>query len=193
LARLPTTLAGVQVFIDGVAAPLFFAAPNQINFQVPRTTTATTPLFGVQSATALIEIVSNGQLIRAGAFQLGPAVPAIFTANASGTGAAAAVDAFTGAAGPFNARRADGNPNIISVFGTGLGADATDVEGNVNASVQATIDGMATTVNYAGRAPGFTGLNQLNITFPANITGGTHTLTILRNGIPSRQVTIAVK
>jgi uncharacterized protein (TIGR03437 family) len=190
---LPTTLAGVQVFIDGVAAPLFFAAPNQINFQVPRTTTATTPLFGVQSATALIEIVSNGQLIRAGAFQLGPAVPAIFTANASGTGAAAAVDAFTGAAGPFNARRADGNPNIISVFGTGLGADATDVEGNVNASVQATIDGMATTVNYAGRAPGFTGLNQLNITFPANITGGTHTLTILRNGIPSRQVTIAVK
>jgi uncharacterized protein (TIGR03437 family) len=147
----------------------------------------------VQSATALIEIVSNGQLIRAGAFQIAPTVPAIFTLNASGTGAAAAVDAFTGAAGPFNAKQSNGQPNIISVFGTGLGADATDVDGNVNASVQATIDGVATTINYAGRAPGFTGLNQLNITFPANITSGTHTLIILRNSIPSRQVTIAVK
>ncbi|MGH9855265.1 MAG: hypothetical protein ACREBD_35980, partial [Blastocatellia bacterium] len=33
---LPTTLAGTQVRVDGVFAPLFFASPNQINFQVPR-------------------------------------------------------------------------------------------------------------------------------------------------------------
>lgn len=190
---LPTTLAGVQVFIDGAPAPLFFAAPTQINFQVPRTTTSTTPLFGVQSATALIEIVSNGQVIRAGAFQIGPTVPAVFTTNSSGTGAAAAVDAFTGAAAPFNAKRSDGTQNIISVFGTGLGADATDVDGDVKASVQVTIDGAATTVNYAGRAPGFTGLNQLNITLPASITSGTHTLIVSRNNIPGRLVTIAVK
>jgi uncharacterized protein (TIGR03437 family) len=190
---LPTTLAGVQVFIDGVAAPLFFAAPTQINFQVPLTTNATTPQFGVSSATALIEVVNNGQLIRAGAFQLGPTAPAAFTANSSGTGAAAAVDAFTGAAAPFNAQQSNGQPNIIALFGTGLGADATDVDGDVKASVQVTIDGAATTDNYAGRAPGFTGLNQLNVTFPANITSGAHTLVVSRNGIPSRQVTIAVK
>lgn len=190
---LPTTLAGVQVFIDGVAAPLFFASPTQINFQVPRGTNATTPLFGVPSATALVEVVSNNQVIRAGAFQIGPANPAIFTVNASGTGAAAAVDAITGAAAPFNAKQSNGQPNIISVFGTALGADATDVDGNVNGSVQATIDGAAVTVQYAGRAPGFTGLNQFNIVFPAIIASGTHPLVISRNGIPSRSVTIAVK
>ncbi len=47
---LPTTLAGTQVLINGAPASLFFAAPAQINFQVPRATIATTPQFGVQSA-----------------------------------------------------------------------------------------------------------------------------------------------
>ncbi|MBN8734450.1 MAG: hypothetical protein J0L64_28195, partial [Acidobacteria bacterium] len=32
---LPTALNGVRVFIHGIAAPLFFIAPGQINFQVP--------------------------------------------------------------------------------------------------------------------------------------------------------------
>jgi len=74
-----------------------------------------------------------------------------------------------------------------------LGADATDVDGNVNASVQATIDGVAATVDYAGRSPGFTGLNQYNLIFPANITSGSHMLVFSRNGIPSNQVTFTVR
>lgn len=190
---LPTTLANVRVMIDGVAAPLFFVSPGQINFQVPRTTAATTIAPSVPSATALIEVFSNGQLIRAGAFQIAPNVPGVFTINASGTGAAAALDAFTGTPAPFNARQANGQPNIIAVFGTGLGVDATDVEGNVAGSVEATIGGQGAPVSYAGRAPGFVGLNQLNITLPADITPGTHTLVISRNGIPSREVTIVVQ
>ena len=32
---LPTTLGGSSIQIDGVAAPLFFVSPGQINFQVP--------------------------------------------------------------------------------------------------------------------------------------------------------------
>lgn len=190
---LPTTLAGVEVRINGVPAPLFFASPTQINFQVPRQTMATTPRFRVSSATALIEVYRDDQLIRAGAFQIAPVVPALFTLNSSGTGAAAAVDALTGAPGPFNAKQSNGQPNIISVFGTGFGADVTDVDGNVSSSVQATIGGQPATVNYAGRAPGFVGLNQLNITLPADIAPGTYTLVISRNGVPSREVTITVQ
>ncbi len=190
---LPTTLAGTEVRINGVAAPLFFASPGQINFEVPRATVATNLFPFVPSSTALIEVFSNGQLIRAGAFQIAPVVPAIFTLTSNGRGAAAAVDAITGTLAPFNAKQTNGQPNIISVFGTGLGADATDVNGNVTASVQATIDGAPVTVNYAGNAPGLTGLNQFNIVFPASITSGTHTLVITRNGISSQSVTIAVR
>ncbi|MCI0338064.1 MAG: hypothetical protein L0226_10830, partial [Acidobacteria bacterium] len=121
---LPITLAGSQVLINGTPAPLFYASPNQINFQVPLTTASTTQIPAIPSATALIEVISNGQLIRAGAFQIAPIVPAVFTLNQSGTGAAAALDAFTNAPGPFNARQANGQPNIIAVYGTGLGVDA---------------------------------------------------------------------
>jgi len=190
---LPTQLAGTQVVIDGTPAPLFFASPGQINFQVPRTTAAATLFPSVPSATAFVEVFSNGQLIRAGTFQIAPVVPAIFTLNLSGAGPAAAADALTGAGAPFNARQASGEPNIIAVFGTGLGADATDVGGDVTSSVQATIDGAPATVLYAGAAPGFTGLNQLNLALPAGIAAGNHTLVVSRNGIAGNAVTIAIR
>ena len=32
---LPTTLGGAQVLVNGAAAPLIYASPSQINFQVP--------------------------------------------------------------------------------------------------------------------------------------------------------------
>ncbi len=72
--------------------------------------------------------------------------------NLSGGGPATAVDAFTYAAAPFNATQANGQPNIIAVFGTGLGADVTDVDGNANTSAQVLIDGNPVTTLYAGGA-----------------------------------------
>jgi uncharacterized protein (TIGR03437 family) len=146
----------------------------------------------VPSSTSLVEVLSGGALIRACAIQLAASVPAIFTNDQSGSGPASAVDAFSFANAPFNALQANGQPNVIAVFGTGLGQDATDVDGSVG-GVTASIDGAPATVLYAGRAPGFTGLNQLNITLTAGIGSGTHTLVVSRNGIASRPVTIAIK
>lgn len=184
---LPTALAGTTVRIRDSAgverdAPLFFVSAGQVNYQIPD---------GTAAGPAAVTVTSGDGRISSAVIQVRAAAPAIFTANASGSGAAAAVDAFTGAAAPFNATRAGGEPNIISVFGTGLGADATDIDANVNAT--ATIDGNPTTILYAGRAPGFVGLNQFNVVFPAGITTGTHTLVISRNGVASNTVTIAVR
>ncbi|HMY74839.1 MAG TPA: hypothetical protein PLQ88_23675, partial [Blastocatellia bacterium] len=63
----------------------------------------------------------------------------------------------------------------------------------VNASVTATIGGRAATVSYAGRAPGFVGLNQFNIALPAGLAAGTYPLVITRGGVASNSVTIAIK
>jgi uncharacterized protein (TIGR03437 family) len=78
-------------------------------------------------------------------------------------------------------------------FGTGLGADVTDIDGNANAAVQARIGGQAVTVLYAGRAPGFVGLNQLNIVLPAGITAGTYTLLVSRDGVAANSVTVTIR
>jgi uncharacterized protein (TIGR03437 family) len=59
--------------------------------------------------------------------------------------------------------------------------------------VTVSFDGIPGTVTYAGRAPGFTGLNQFNVQFPAGIASGTRTMVIARNGIASAPVTVAIK
>jgi hypothetical protein len=53
-ARVPllTTLAGMQVIMAGVAAPLFYVSPAQINFQVP----FETPL----GAAVLVHVIRGG-------------------------------------------------------------------------------------------------------------------------------------
>lgn len=190
---LPTTLTGVQLLVNGTPAPLFFVSPGQINFQMPRTIVATTNSPGFNSATALLEVIRDNRLIRLGTMQVAPVSPSLFTVRANGAGEVSAVDALRGNVGPFNAKQANGQPNVIAVFGTGLGIDATDVSGDQAGSVRVTFDGVAGNVLYAGRAPGFVGLNQLNTQFPANITAGARTMVVTRNGIPSQPVTVTIR
>lgn len=194
---LPTTLAGTQVLVNGTPAPLYYASPTQINFEVPTSVAATTPSLGVQSATATVEVVSGGQLVRACAVQLAPALPALFAVNQQGTGSAAALDAIAFTPAPFSAVQTGGTtagqPNIIALFITGLGADATDVDGNVNAGVTVTFNGVPVTVQYAGRAPGYAGLNQINFVLPAGVTSGTYPVIVSRNGFASNTATVAIK
>ena len=93
-------------------APLYLASPSQINFVMPRETLAQTVVLNqsVASASATVEVFRGGALIRAGSVQVAPAVPSIFTSNASGSGPATALDAFTFGGPPFAARQANGEP-----------------------------------------------------------------------------------
>ena len=193
---LPLNLGGVEVKVNGTSAPLFFVSSGQLNFQMPRTIPATTssPFFGtVQSSTATVEVFLNGQIIRAGAAQLAPALIGQFTATQTGSGTAAAIDAINFTPAPFNAKQANGQPNFIALFVTGLGAEVTDNDGNINASVQVTVNGNPVTVSYAGRAPGFVGLNQINFQLPTTINAGTYNVVVSRNGFPSNSATIAIQ
>ncbi len=185
---LPTELGGTTVRITDSAgvtrnAPLFFVSPQQVNYQISADTAA---------GPAIVYISSSDGRVSTGAIQIIAAAPALFTLSQNGRGPAAALDAITSTGAPFDATR-NGQPNIIAFFGSGLGADATDVDGNVNANVAVTIDGSPATVQYAGRAPGFTGLNQLNVFLPAGISSGTHNVQLIRNGIASNVVTIAIR
>jgi len=184
---LPTSIAGASITVQDSAgterlSPLFYVSPDQINYQIPA---------GTAPGPALIKFNNGTSQTVTGSAIVAPTAPSIFTQDTSG--AASALDAFTFAPAPFNATRAGGLPNIVAVFGTGLGADATDIDANVGANVQATIDGQATQVIYAGHAPGFAGLNQMNVMLPVGISPGVHRLVIARGGVSSNAVSIAIR
>ncbi len=186
---LPTELGGATVRVTDSAgvtrdAPLFFASSDQVNYQIPADTAP---------GPAVVYVTAADGRVSTGAIQILDAAPALFTFSQDGKGAATALDAFTFTLPPFNATRTNGQPNIITFFGTGLGADATDVDGDVATDMQATIDGAPVVVQYAGRAPGFTGLNQFNLVLPAGISSGVHNVQIARNGVASNVVTIAIR
>jgi len=186
---LPTSLGGTTIKVKDCTgterlAPLFFVSPLQINYQISP---------GTAAGAATVTVTSGDGRIATGILHLTAAAPALFTLNQSGSGPAIALDAFSFTGEPFAATRANGEPNIIAFFGTGLGADATDVDGNVSASVEVMIGGKPAPVSYAGRAPGFTGLNQLNVILPVGITLGRHAVVVTRNAVSSNIVTVAIK
>jgi uncharacterized protein (TIGR03437 family) len=185
---LPTMLAGTTVSLTDSAgvtrnAPLFFVSPLQINYQLPA---------GMANGLATVQIMNSAGRVTTGTVRIAEHSPGFFTFNATGQGAAAAQDAFTFALPPFNAKRANGEPNVLAFYATGLGADVTDMEGNAADSVKFGLGETPLTVLYAGRAPGLVGVNQLNVVLPANITSGTHNVVMHRNGVNSNLVTVAI-
>lgn len=186
---LPTTLAGTTVKIrdsNGVErlAPLFYVSPGQVNYEIPA---------GIATGPATVTISNGNGFAAIGKTDIKATAPSIFTYDASGSGAAAALDAFTFAPGPFNATQPGGQPNIIAVFGTGLGGDATETPDDVHGSVTTRINGAIVITQYAGTAPGYVGLNQYNIELPVGITAGTYSFTVSRGGVTSNPVTITIR
>jgi uncharacterized protein (TIGR03437 family) len=84
---LPTTLLGTTVTVTDSAnverlAPLFFVAPSQVNYQVPP---------GAADGAATVTVAVNGNIVGAGTMTIAKVAPGLFSANANGQGAAAAV------------------------------------------------------------------------------------------------------
>ena len=188
---LPTSLAGTQVLIKDSAgnellSPLFYVSPSQVNCQIP---------IGTSTGAATISVTNSNGRVSTGIMNIRATAPSLFTINQQGSGVAAAHDALTYSGPPFLATQTNGEPNIITFYGTGLGADATDLDTSVNLSesVEVRIDEQPVTVLYAGSASGFVGLNQFNVVLPTGISPGTHTLVVSRDGIQSNAVEIPIQ
>ena len=175
----PTQLADVQVLVNGTAQPVVFISSGQINFVYANVTPGLTQLT-VKNA--------NGQ--NTVNVRVAPAVPSIFLLDANST--AAAVNALTavvvGANTPFHAN------DIMALFLTGLGA-TTQQNGLAYAKIQptVTVGGQNCSVGYAGRAPSFAGLDQINCTIPAGVTGATVPVIVNSGGRSSTTAFIAVQ
>ena len=189
-APLPTTLGDTSVTFNGIPAPLYFASPQQVNAQLP---------FEVAAGSAIAEVTSKSGIALT-QLTVGAAGPGIFTLNSSGTGDGALIDAVTYA--PVTSTQPIAAGGYIAIYCTGLGAvtpAATTGAVPANPPPQTTvkpsvlIDGQPVTFLWAGLAPGFAGLYQVNAQLPATLTTGSHQLQLVVNGAAGNTVTFAVR
>jgi uncharacterized protein (TIGR03437 family) len=206
---LPIELGGVSVSVDGKPAGLFFVSPNQLNILVPA---------GLQPGKAQVAIELNDEVIALGVLTLNEVAPSLFTADASGKGIPAGVALRTKANGqqsyealarfeggkavPVVITRRSGESVFLLLFGGGI-RTAENTDGNagngVAENVTITIGGVNVPVTYAGRAPGFAGLDQLNIQLTADVPTGNNLPLVVKvydgngNLLAANTVTISVQ
>ena len=202
-ATLPTILGNVQVQIKDAAgatrnAPLFFVSPTQITYQLPA---------GTSTGAATITVVSGASTVGQTTTTVESITPGLFSANASGQGAAAAtavrvksdnsqvdvpVTTYNSTANRYDAAAMDlgdaSDQLFLVVYGTGF-RNRTSLAG-----VTATIGGTSAGVFYAGAQGGFPGLDQANIRVPRSLAGrGSVDVVLTVDGKRANTVTINVK
>jgi len=151
---LSTALGGVEVSFAGVSAPLFYAQAGQINAQVP---------YETAGDAAHVEISYQGQPVGAADVQVAAAAPAIFPVivNQDGWINSQSAPAASGDIVVFYAT-GDGFLNTGNV--TGQPAAAPYPQPTLPVGV--TVAGIDAEILYAGSAPGFVGVMQLNVRVP---------------------------
>ena len=198
---LPTNLLTTRVTVNGVAAPLFFVSSSQINFQIPTGTAD-------GDATVIVRAIqSNGdEVVSTGTVKIAATAPSIFTANANGTGAPAGL---TGRISESNQFVFDANPpfapdpvnpGILIPAPIDVGTSSrpaflilygTGIRNATTANISAVIGGIVTTVEFSGPAPGFTGLDQVNLRLPVSLRGrGIVDVTLVVDGVSSNPISI---
>jgi uncharacterized protein (TIGR03437 family) len=186
--RLATTLGGASVTVNNVPAPLFYSTPGQLGVQIP---------FEVTGTSATIRVTVAGQTSAPRTFALDAVAPGIFTTTSDGRGTAAALhqDGVT----PITAANPARPDEVVVIFVTGLGALSPSLGTGEPASLHltanpvVTVDGSSAEILFSGAAPGFVGLNQVNLRIPPNTrAAGNIPLVLTLNGKQSNAVTIPV-
>jgi uncharacterized protein (TIGR03437 family) len=172
-SSFPTTVAGISVSVNGVAAPLVYVSPTQINFQVPW---ETAPGLSVP-----VQVTWSGASSNVESVTIGSASPSFFLSEfvngvawvtgAVADGCPAAGSECSVKAGSIYQLWANGLGPLSSVLQDGVpAAGALQVPGGA-AGCELTIGGQAATVQYCGVAPGEI-IDQINFTYPAGVSSG---------------------
>ena len=201
---LPTSLGGTTVKVRDVSgterlAPLFFVSPNQVNYQIPA---------GTQPGAVAITITGGDGTISSGSETISAVAPSLFTANAGGSGAPAAyavrvragvqtvvpVIRFDSTASPpqFVAEQIDLGPTgdtvVLVLFGNGIR------NRSALSAVRVTMGSVSQQPDFAGGAPGFVGLDQVNVVIPRSLIGvGTVNVSLTADNVTTNTVSLSIK
>lgn len=167
---LPTNLGGVSVTVGGKDAPLLYVSATQINalipldVVIPASTFAAPVELGFEPtphfAVPLIVKSSGGSITYP--IRLTRDAPGLFTRNANGIGRALIFNS--------NFQNVDtvADQDVVILYAAGLGP--TDSSGRVVDTPEVYIGERRAQVMFAGLAPGFPGIYQLNLKSAAPAT-----------------------
>jgi uncharacterized protein (TIGR03437 family) len=198
---LPTNLNGTTVSLSNgqapILAPLFYVSPTQINFQVPWE-------FESEGGQLSVTVSVNGTASNTFTYVVSPYAPGIFANGIVLSNSDTLAEPAGSIAGRTSQPVARGQ--YISIYCTGLGppritpfppdGTATPVGTLYYTAnpVTVSIGGVTATPSFAGLAPGFVGLYQVDVLVPQSVTpGNTVPVTVAIAGVTSNAVTIAVQ
>jgi uncharacterized protein (TIGR03437 family) len=194
---LPSRLDDVEVRLNDVPIPLLFAGPGQVNAQIPYTLAADTEY--------QLEIRRGNAITTPQPVVIAQARPGVFTIDQSGQGQGHIYRALTdGSQRLASASDPAGAGDIVVIYCNGLGSTNPSVAAGAAAPasplavtanpVSVTVGGQPVTILFAGLAPGFTGLYQINAQLPAGISPGADVpMVITVAGQSSVPVTMGVR
>jgi uncharacterized protein (TIGR03437 family) len=187
-----TSLAGTSVIFNGTPGPVLYTSATQVAAVAP---------YSISGANVQVFVEYQGQTSAPLTLPLAAVSPALFTADSSGKGQAAATNqdgTLNGAAHPAKVG------SYISLWLTGAGQmNPAGVDGQPGAAplpqpvaaVTVTVGGQSVTPQYAGQAPqAVAGVMQINAQIPSGIQAGTAVPVVVQVGGVSTQpgVTVAV-
>jgi uncharacterized protein (TIGR03437 family) len=206
LPPLATTLGTVQVLVNGVPAPLYYASPGQVNFQLPYEVPV--------GQTATVQVVSKGTPGNLRPLSVAAIVPRELvwppSVISGGYGIVVNQDNSLTLPSPVAgfvthpAKPGDTITIYCEALGqttppavTGAAASSMPLEEvpNVTVSFGGVFEGAQTTATavFAGLTPTAVGLYQVDVTIPANVPlGSAVAVTLNVGGLSSNPVNIAV-
>jgi uncharacterized protein (TIGR03437 family) len=167
---LSTSMAGVQVMINGTAAPIVDVSPTRIDAIVP---------YSTSGGLVQIQVVNNGTQSNAVTLYQGDCSPGVFTLTSNGLGDGAILHSdFSVVNSSSPAKQGE----VVQIYLTGLGdvnppvADGAPAPSNpltgtttsYEVWIGGAFSGVQGTVQFQGLAPGFPGLYQINVQIPTN-------------------------
>jgi uncharacterized protein (TIGR03437 family) len=184
---LPTSLQGVSVSVNGQLAPVLYVTSTQVNFQVP---------WEAALGPATITVAVNGGASNSVTVNVLGAAPGLFS---SSSGQAIVQNSDFTLNGPDNPAKV-GSTIVAYLSGSGT-VSPTVADGAIaptsplayaNSPSSATIGSSTAQVAFAGLAPGFVGLVQVNIVVPSGLQTGAYPLTVTIGSETSNSATVSV-
>jgi uncharacterized protein (TIGR03437 family) len=175
-APLPDSLQNVSVTINGVAAPLYYVSPTQLNVQIPYETPT--------SGTVRVVVRDNSQTASSN-ITMAAAAPGIYTGgndmiSSSMEKAGQTLAMYVNGAGALNPTVADGSTPSSGTTPVPTGATLV------------TVGGVTASTTYVGEPGWSVGVLQINFTIPSGAGTGTLPVVVSVGGLASKPAYIAL-